>query len=88
VAEALALGTPVVCLDHGGPPELLTRWRTTPSAAVAIGSWEETAAALGAAICDLADAAHTIPSVRRPTRRYDEVILDAYAAVAADTTLR
>jgi glycosyltransferase involved in cell wall biosynthesis len=32
VAEALSLGTPVVCLDRGGPPELLRYWpaRTPP----------------------------------------------------------
>jgi glycosyltransferase involved in cell wall biosynthesis len=34
VAEALALGTPVVCLDHGGPAELVRRWASSPSIAV------------------------------------------------------
>jgi glycosyltransferase involved in cell wall biosynthesis len=31
VAEALSLGTPVVCLEHGGPAEVVRRWPTSPS---------------------------------------------------------
>ena len=34
VAEALSLGTPVVCLDRGGPPALLAEWPETRSEAV------------------------------------------------------
>lgn len=34
VAEALSLGTPVVCLDRGGPPQLLAYWPQTPAVAV------------------------------------------------------
>jgi glycosyltransferase involved in cell wall biosynthesis len=35
VAEALSLGTPVVCLEHGGPAEVARRWPTSPSRLVA-----------------------------------------------------
>jgi glycosyltransferase involved in cell wall biosynthesis/thiamine kinase-like enzyme len=50
VAEALSLGTPVVCLDRGGPPELLHHWPTACADAVAPDSPEQTAKALAAAI--------------------------------------
>jgi glycosyltransferase involved in cell wall biosynthesis len=35
VAEALSLGTPVVCLKHGGPAEVAQRWPTSPSRLIA-----------------------------------------------------
>jgi glycosyltransferase involved in cell wall biosynthesis len=35
VAEALSLGTPVVCLEHGGPAEVARRWPASPSRLVA-----------------------------------------------------
>lgn len=34
IGEALALGTPVVCLDHGGPREVVQYWPDVPSAVV------------------------------------------------------
>lgn len=37
VSEALSLGLPVVCLDHGGPGYLRTLWPETPAAAVGVG---------------------------------------------------
>jgi glycosyltransferase involved in cell wall biosynthesis len=49
IAEALALGTPVVCLDHGGPPEIITQWRG-PSALISPRGPESTASSMAAAV--------------------------------------
>ena len=40
VAEAAALGTPVVCLDHGGPGQLVRLWPKTPGVAVDVAQSE------------------------------------------------
>jgi glycosyltransferase involved in cell wall biosynthesis len=50
VAEALTLGTPVVCLDHGGPAEIVGQWRGRPSALVSPGGAEATARSIAAAV--------------------------------------
>ena len=50
VAEALALGTPVVCLAHGGPAEVVRQWPNAPSRIVSPGDPEPTARRLAAAI--------------------------------------
>lgn len=50
VAEALSLGTPVVCLAHGGPEQLLRWWPGTSSVAVTPGSPATTARRLATAL--------------------------------------
>lgn len=50
VAEALSFSTPVVCLDHGGPPEVVSRWPTSPARLVAPSSPRVTARRLADAI--------------------------------------
>jgi glycosyltransferase involved in cell wall biosynthesis len=50
VAEALALGTPVVCLDHGGPAELLREWSGGHGVAVRPRGPASTARAMAAAM--------------------------------------
>lgn len=50
VAEALSLGTPVVCLDWGGPAELVRQWPGSPAITVPVGRIGTTAAAAAAAI--------------------------------------
>lgn len=66
VAEALSLGTPVVCLDHGGPRELVRRWPASPSAAVAPTTPERTARQLAAAIDRFLSAPPPVPSAPLP----------------------
>ena len=85
VAEALALGTPVVCLDRGGPPAILREWPDTKSVAVEPADAESTAQAMAAAVDNfLADP----PAVRLtpvgPRRSFENELLQAYdRAVAA-----
>jgi glycosyltransferase involved in cell wall biosynthesis len=50
VSEALALGLPVVCLDHGGPGQLTRTWSGTRSVAVKPTTLGETTQALTAGI--------------------------------------
>ena len=50
VAEALAMGTPVVCLDRGGPAELLREWPGGRGVAVPPRGRVSTARAMAAAI--------------------------------------
>ncbi len=79
VAEALAMGTPVVCLDRGGPAEILTQWPQTMSVAVKPADARSTARAMAAAIDEF--LAHP-PEVRHsplPAKgSFEEQVLEAY----------
>jgi glycosyltransferase involved in cell wall biosynthesis len=50
VGEALSLGTPVICLDWGGPSELLRQWPQSPGTAIAVQSVGRTAAAVAESV--------------------------------------
>ena len=50
IAEALSLGTPVVCLDHGGPTEVVRQWPPRLSTVVAPEDKEATARSIALAI--------------------------------------
>ncbi|MGH8924445.1 MAG: glycosyltransferase [Acidimicrobiia bacterium] len=79
VGEALSLGTPVVCLDRGGPPELLKRWPASPGTAIPIGSPDATARRLGQAVDRyLGDPPPIAITSFRPTPSYAESLLAAY----------
>src|SRR6266508_3137175 len=43
IAEALSFGTPVVCLDHGGPAEVVRQWQDSLSSLVAPEEMDATA---------------------------------------------
>lgn len=79
VAEALSLGTPVVFLDHGGPPVVRAAWPSSPAAGVVPTTPERTVQDLGRAV----DGFLSRPApIRRdptgPTVTLGEVVLDAY----------
>ena len=79
VAEALSLGTPVVCLDRGGPPELLPLWPAAPAVAIRPQSPEKTAQALAAAIDRyLFDPPPVATLPRRAVVVFEEQLLAAY----------
>src|SRR5918995_3296696 len=50
LGEALSLGTPVVCLDHGGPAEVVRWWPSSPSRLVTPNGAEATARQMAEAI--------------------------------------
>jgi glycosyltransferase involved in cell wall biosynthesis len=81
VAEALALGTPVVCLARGGPAQLTRLWPDSPAEIVASSTPNETAQRLSAAVDRFLDAAPPVP-VRPVTPRvsFSDSLLAAYEA--------
>lgn len=50
IAEALSLGTPVVCLDHGGPSELVDHWPNALSGRIRPNSPEGAARQMAEAV--------------------------------------
>jgi glycosyltransferase involved in cell wall biosynthesis/thiamine kinase-like enzyme len=79
VAEALSLGTPVVCLDRGGPPELLHYWPDARAQAVRPQSAERTARAMAEAIDRfLADPPPIQTAPQRAVRSFESELLAAY----------
>jgi glycosyltransferase involved in cell wall biosynthesis len=84
VAEALTMGTPVICLRHGGPNELLGQWPASPSTAVE-PSWPDATARAFAAAIDrfLADPPPVPARPSRPRESFDDVLLQAYERAAA-----
>jgi glycosyltransferase involved in cell wall biosynthesis len=79
VAETLAMGTPLVCLGHGGPAELVRQWHQSPSITVTPALPDATARALAAAVNRF--LAHPPPvsaSPRAARDRFEDRILDAY----------
>ena len=84
VGEALMMGTPVVCLDHGGPVELLREWPASPSAKVPPGRPDATARAFAAAIDKFLDDPPPVPAAPiPPLDSFDDRILDAYRHAVA-----
>jgi glycosyltransferase involved in cell wall biosynthesis/thiamine kinase-like enzyme len=83
VAEALALGTPAVCLDYGGPAEVLRQWPDTPSASIPIGDRETTARRMAAAIDLFLDHPPPISTAPRPSATsFEQEVLSAYSIAA------
>jgi glycosyltransferase involved in cell wall biosynthesis len=81
VAEALALGVPVVCLDHGGPPALTRIWTETPSTAIPVRPARRVIQRLAATLETYVLDPLPIPNRPRPaTVSMTEVLGRAYAA--------
>ncbi len=79
VAEALAFGTPVVCLDHGGPAELVQRWASSPSMAVVPADRLSTEIRLAGALDGFLSAPPPIPAESHlPVPTFGEELLAAY----------
>jgi glycosyltransferase involved in cell wall biosynthesis len=87
VAEALSLGTPVVCLDHGGPAELVRRWPASPARLVTPDGAEATARQMAAAIdACLADPPPIVAEPLRPDISFAGALLDAYEQAVRTST--
>jgi glycosyltransferase involved in cell wall biosynthesis len=83
IAEALSLGTPVVCLDHGGPSELVEHWPDALSERIRPRSPEEAARQMAEAV----DRFLYDPPPERalpvtPTTSFSERLLEAYGVAA------
>jgi len=89
VAEALSLGTPVVCLDHGGPAELVRRWPASPARLVRPNGAEATARQMAAAIdAFLAEPTPIVADPLRPDISFAGALLDAYEQAVRMSTPR
>ncbi len=86
IAEALSLGTPVVCIAHGGPAEIVRHWPADASALVPPSTPNRTASALAVAVDRfLGDPPPLPPEVVAPTTSFAGAVLEAYR-FAADGT--
>jgi glycosyltransferase involved in cell wall biosynthesis len=82
-AEALSLGTPVVCLDHGGPAELVRRWSASPVRLVASASAKATARRLSEVIDGFLAIPPPVRSRSVPSdSSFADAVLDAYERAA------
>ena len=89
VAEGLALGTPAVCLDRGGPPEILREWPDTASTAVPVADPQTTARRLAFAIDRYLDDPPPVPAVPQgSTTSFDQEVLIAYETAAQTQRVR
>jgi glycosyltransferase involved in cell wall biosynthesis len=89
VAEALSLGTPVVCLDYGGPAEVVRQWPGSPARLVAPAGAEATARQMAEAIDGfLADPPPVLAEPVRPAISFADVLADAYDQAARTLTPR
>ena len=87
VGEALSLGTPVVCLDHGGPRELLSRWPDSPAEAIPAMSVKKTSHRLAQALDRFLDLTYPIQTRSlRPSPSFAESILEAYSLAMGQET--
>jgi glycosyltransferase involved in cell wall biosynthesis len=83
VAEALSLGAPLVCLDHGGPGEVARRWSGAPCKLVRPTTPRATVTELAGAIRHfLADPPPVPTGSVSSTASFDQELLGAYASVA------
>ncbi len=80
IAEALSLGLPVVCLDHGGPGAVVRLWPQAPAAAIPPGKPDATARLLAKHV-ELFLANRAVhPTVRlEATTRMEAVLNKAYS---------
>jgi glycosyltransferase involved in cell wall biosynthesis len=84
VAEALLLGTPAICLDHGGPAAVIRHWPDSPGHLVQPEGPEVTARRLAGAMAGCLAAPAPVLDEPRSDPSFREAIQQAYLdAVAA-----
>lgn len=80
VGEALALGTPVVCMNLAGPPELLDRWPGVPSRRIDPARPSVVARRIASAVVEV--AGKRVDRNPAPARGFEAEVLAAYDAAA------
>ena len=88
IAEALTLGTPVVCLDYGGPAEVVSHWPPDAYVRVPPRAREETARCMARAVDRFLTGPPPIPTAVVPARTsFKMEILSAYDLAVEDRDL-
>lgn len=83
VSEALSLGVPLVCLDHGGPAVLTRQWPDSPSVAVAPSCPATVRRQMAAAISHYVESEIAqSPSARAALVGTADVVQEVYRRVA------
>ena len=83
VAEALTLRTPVICLDHAGPPVSISMWPDSPAIVIPPMSPARTAQAMAKAVdWFLANKQAPAESASPPAHSFQDILLEAYDAIA------
>lgn len=89
VAEALAVGTPVVALDHGGPPHVAAQWPEAATRMVRPSTPHHTAQQLAAAVTALLDPDRPLPlSTTTASTDFKDAVLAGYASAVARAAAR
>ena len=89
LGEALSLGVPVVCLDHGGPAEVVRWWPTGRAALIPPSDPESTARRLAAAADAFLDETHDAPAEPvPPVTSFESALLDVYEDAVKRTKAR
>lgn len=83
VSEALSYGTPVICIDRGGPPILARQWETVPTELIRPESPKQTVEAMADALTLLLARKSEPAGNQRPALSYDRTVLEAYEQAAA-----
>jgi glycosyltransferase involved in cell wall biosynthesis len=79
MAEALSLGTPVVCLDHGGPSQIVSYWPSELTTVVAPDWPRRTVRRLAAAVDHHLSTPPPVAARSMPARTsFAQAVLDAY----------
>jgi glycosyltransferase involved in cell wall biosynthesis len=82
ISEALALGTPVICLNRGGPAVLVQEWPDVPSHLIRVSTRGQTTRDIAAAIdIAVAEPAPIPPSPLDPATDFAQLLSDAYDEV-------
>lgn len=89
VAEALAVGTPVVALDHGGPPHVAAQWPLGATLMVRPSTPGRTARRLAEAVSTLLDPARPLPAqTATAATDFGDAVRDSYASAVSRAAAR
>lgn len=84
VAEALSLGVPAICLDHGGPAEVVRQWPAGSGHLIPPGRPQPTARHLAAAMSRCLDEPAPLVAAPLPAERsFRHRVQEAYAAAVS-----
>ena len=79
VSEALSYGTPVLCLDRGGPPVLASMWKDVPSKVVKAGlSVTDTVDELAKSLSRMLHEQSLPTGLYTPRQSFEQILADTY----------